>query len=841
MIPPWFLPKSGLAISWARLGLVLIPTWVLSTAVAGESRTGAAPAPTPARISLAPTTIELVGGRARQQVAVTGHYDDGSVRDLTYESRFAVVPPGVADASPTGVVRPGAEGQGRLVVEAGGCITEATLHVARVDWVRPVSYRHDVVALLSKAGCNMGACHGNLNGKGGFRLSLRGDDPGFDLVALTRDTLGRRIDRNVPRQSLAVLKPTGLLPHEGGLRFLPASPEAATLLGWIAAGAVDDVPDASKLKRLTVFPHERIAAAPALTQQLVVTAEFADGSTRDVTRQASYDVSDPTRATVTVDGRVAANAPCETTIAVRYLGGRGISRLAFLADRPDFVWNGLPERNLIDTHVFAKLKALKINPTAPVGDSVFLRRATLDAIGRLPTLDEVRAFLADTDPDKRDRLVDRIVARAEFADFWALKWADLLRNEEKTMGEKGVWIFQRWLRDEFARDARLDEFARRLITAQGSTWENPPASFYRTNRDPMTAAETIGQVFLGVRLQCARCHNHPFDVWTQDDYYGLAAYFGNVAHKQVNNVRRDDLDKHEINGDEMIYLSGQPEMVQPRTGAMMEPKAPRGPKPKLSGDLDARDELADWLTRNNRQFARNMANRIWFHLIGRGVVDPVDDFRDSNPPANPALLDALTDQFLATGMRLRPLAALIMKSQTYQLGPQPDATNADDEANFARASVRLVPAEVLLDAIGQALGKPQSFRNTPPGIRAVQLPGARMGGDFLKVFGKPDRLLTCECERSESTTLAQAFQLINGDAVRRTLEADDNRIGRLLQAETPAPELVAELSLAILSRLPTTSECDTFLAHVARAKDQRKAWEDVAWAMINSKEFLLRH
>ena len=305
MIPPWFLPKSRLILPWARIGLVLIPTWLLSTAVAGESRTGT----TPARISLAPTTIALVGGRARQQVAVTGHYDDGSVRDLTYESRFTVVPPGLADASSTGVVRPGAEGEGRLVVEAGGRIVEATVHVARADWVRPFSYRHDVVALLSKAGCNMGACHGNLNGKGGFRLSLRGDDPGFDLVALTRDTLGRRIDRNVPGQSLAVLKPTGQLPHEGGPRFPAASAEAATLLGWIAAGAMDDAPEVPKLKRLTVFPNERIAAAPALTQQLVVTAEFADGSSRDVTRQASYDVSDPTRATVTVDGRVVRMRP----------------------------------------------------------------------------------------------------------------------------------------------------------------------------------------------------------------------------------------------------------------------------------------------------------------------------------------------------------------------------------------------------------------------------------------------------------------------------------------------------------------------------------------------------
>jgi hypothetical protein len=851
MTPPCLASERGWTADRAREARGLVLIWVLLAS--GAIGAAPAPAPEPAsppapeRISVEPSAIDLTGRRGRQQVAVSGYYADGSVRDLTGVTHFEVEPAGLARVANGGVVTPGAaiEGHGRLVVAADGRTAEATIHVGRGDWERPFSYRHDVVALLSKAGCNMGACHGNLNGKGGFRLSLRGEDPRFDLQAMTRDTLGRRIDRNEPGRSLIVLKPTGQLPHEGGQRFPTGTPEAATLLGWIAGGASDDARDVPKLKRLTVFPSGRNLAAPGLSQQLVVTAEFADGTMRDVTRQASYDVSDPTKVAVSVDGRVEAGAPCETTVAVRYLDGRGVSRLAFLSDRPGFVWRQPPVRNEIDRHVFAKLKALKINPSAPIGDAAFLRRATLDAIGRLPTPDEVRSFLADADPVKRERLVDRLVARPEFADFWALKWADLLRNEEKTMGPKGVWVFQRWLRDAFARDLPLDAFARTLITAQGSTWENPPASFYRTNRDPMTAAETVGQVFLGVRLQCARCHNHPFDVWTQDDYYGLAAYFGNVAHKEVNNVRRDDLDKHEINGDEFIYLTGRPETVQPRTGVMMEPKAPRGPKarPGGDGDHDARDDLADWLTRGNRQFARNMANRIWFHLFGRGVVEPVDDFRDSNPPINPALLDALTDRLLGAGMRVRPLVALIMKSQTYQLGPEPDATNGDDgaEANFARAAVRLLPAEVLLDAIGQALDRPEAFDRAPSGLRAVQLPGARMGGDFLKVFGKPDRLLTCECERSEATTLAQAFQLINGDAVRRSLEADDNRLGRLLKAGAPDPEIIHELSLALLSRPPTAGERDAFLAHVAHAKDRRRAWEDVAWALLNSKEFLLRH
>jgi hypothetical protein len=356
----------------------------------------------------------------------------------------------------------------------------------------------------------------------------------------------------------------------------------------------------------------------------------------------------------------------------------------------------------------------------------------------------------------------------------------------------------------------------------------------------MTAAETVGQVFLGVRLQCARCHNHPFDDWTQDDYFGLAAFFANVRRKEVANVRKDNLDKHEINGDEIIYLSGRPELAQPRSGVMMAPKPPRGPEADLHGDTDARVALAGWLTRDNRQFARNMANRVWFHLTGRGVVDPVDDFRDSNPPSNPALLDALTDALVADGYRLRPLVERIMTSETYRLGPEPNETNAGDEANFARATVRLIPAEVLLDALGQALGKPDRFPNVPRDLRATQLAGARMGGTFLKAFGKPDRLLTCECERSESTTLSQAFQLINGEAVRRMLEADNNRVGQLIASGASDDAILDELTLAALSRRPTASERTGFLGHVRKAPDRRKAWEDVAWAIVNSKEFLFR-
>lgn len=774
-------------------------------------------------------------------MTVAGRFADGSIRDLTAEATFRVLNDRIARVNEQGVVSPVKDGRTEIVVAVAGRETRVPAEVLQAERTRATSYRLDVVPLLSKAGCNMGACHGNLNGKGGFRLSLRGDDPAFDVASLTRDAFNRRLDLFRPENSLFLLKPTGRVPHEGGLRFPIDSVEAKTLASWIASGAKDDVLDAPKVVKLSVFPSERLNAAPCLSQQLIVTAELSDGSVRDVTRQASYDVNDPTKAGVSLDGRVETSGPGEVVVAVRYQTGRAISRLAFLADRPRFVWKAPPAANVVDRLVFAKLKSLKINPSPLADDSTFVRRAYLDALGVLPSADEAREFVADRDPAKRAKLVDRLLTRPEFADHWSLKWADLLRNEEKTMGDKGTWVFQRWLRDRIAGDEPLDEFARSILTARGSTWKNPAASFYRTNRDPSTAAETVAQVFLGVRLQCARCHNHPFDVWTQDDYYHLAAYFANLSRKRSNNYQQDKFDKHEITGDEIVYLSGRPRMVQPRTGLMMEPKPPAGPAPALSEDPNALDDLAEWLTRDNPQFARNMANRVWYHLLGRGIVDPVDDFRDSNPPTNPALLDALTSELIEGGMRLRPLVGLIMKSRVYGLDSHPNETNAEDEANFSRAAIRLLPAEALLDALGQVLGIPERFRNAPLGLRAEQMPGVQTGTDFLKIFGKPDRLLTCECERSDSTTLAQALQLMNGASIQNKLRDPDNRLGAALRRQRSDGEILAELYWSSLSRAPTAMETSAAVDYVSKAKNRRLAWEDIAWAIVNSKEFLLRH
>lgn len=715
----------------------------------------------------------------------------------------------------------------------------------------PVRFGTDVMAVLSRGGCNAGACHGNLNGKGGLKLSLRGEDPRFDFDTLTRGTLGRRIDPHRPEESLLLLKATGAVPHEGGKRFGTDSPEYRALVGWIAAGAPRDPADVPSLLTLEVTPTDRVVAEPHDRLPLRVVARFTDGRRRDVTRFACFEPSNPLTS-VTPDGVACREGFGETALLVRYLDRQATVRIAWVPDRPGFTWSGPPEANAIDRLVFARLRELRMNPSAPAPDSVFLRRAYLDLLGVLPAADEARAFLDDIRSDKRARLIDRLLQRPEFADFWALKWSDLLRNEEKALDRKGVQALHRWLRQGFLDGRPLDELARAVITGRGSTYERPEANFYRALRDTPSRAEAVAQVFLGVRLQCARCHNHPFDVWTQDDYYGLSAFFPRIQYRIIENRRRDRLDSHEFDGEQVVYLAREGEVKHPRTGAAVPPRFPAASGPAVDPEGDRLAALADWITRpDNPYFARTQANRTWYHLLGRGLVDPIDDFRSSNPAVSEPLLDFLTRELVAHRFDLRHLVRLIATSQTYQLSGTPNDTNRDDESHFARAVVRPLQAEQLLDAVAQVTGASVRFNGYPVGVRAGQLPGVRAfrvqdqrlsdGERFLQVFGKPERSLTCECERSEETTLSQAFQMISGELVHRLLTAPDNRLGRLIEAGRSDAAILDELYLAALARRPTAKERTELLAFLGRASDRRAALEDVLWGLLNAREFLLRH
>jgi hypothetical protein len=662
-----------------------------------------------------------------------------------------------------------------------------------------------------------------------------------------------------PADSLILRKATAAVPHEGGRRFDVDAPEYAILLGWIESGARADGDDMPRVTKIDVTPPERVLVEPANSVQLRVMVNFSDGEERDVTRLACYEPASQV-VSVTADGSVRRQQFGETSILVRYLDKHATVPLAFVPARPTFAWPDVQEVNFIDTHVFAKLRTLRIEPSELCSDSVFLRRAYIDAIGVLPTADAVRQFLSDTRSDKRARLIDELLAREEFADFWALKWSDLLRNEEKTLDRKGVQAFHRWIRQSIADGKPLNEFARELIAARGSTYANPAANYYRANRSPQVRAETTAQVFLGLRLACAKCHNHPFDRWTMNDYYSLSAFFARVQYKIIDNDRRDRLDQHEFDGEQIVWMDRESEVENPRTGQRATPRFLGDPSPPGAvladgesgkSDGDRLTQLAEWIARtDNPFFARAQVNRIWFHLLGRGIVEPIDDFRASNPPVNPALLDALAADFVAHGFDLRHTVRVIMNSRSYQLSAVPNETNRDDESNFARAIVRPLQAEVLLDAYSQVLGVPVKFNGYPLGLRAGVLPGVRTArrreapptaaDDFLKLFGKPERLLACECERFDATTLGQAFQLISGETMNSLLTDSDNRLNRLLAAAASDAEIVREFYLAALCRMPRDDELYAATAYVEKAGDRRPALEDLLWGLTNAKEFLLR-
>ncbi len=714
-----------------------------------------------------------------------------------------------------------------------------------------ISFRHDVMAVLSKGGCNNGGCHGNAHGRGSLRLSLRGEFPDEDLLALTQSNASRLLRIDAPEKSTLLQKPTLQIGHEGEKRFEVGSLEYETLRQWIAQGAAADPDDAPTLTSLEVTPATCVVEAPTDHFQIHVSALFSDGTRRNVSRWAVYE---PSELNVSIDahGRVEALRPGETTITVRYLHLQAPVQAAFIPARADFAWIAPAPVNAIDRAVFAKLKRLRMNPSPRCDDATFIRRVSLDLLGLLPTAVEARAFVADPHPHKRAALVESMLARPAFATRWALKWSDLLRNEEKALDEKGVRVFHEWIRSAMAANEPLDAFARDLVTTLGSTYEAPPANYYRALRDPTLRAEATAQLFLGTRLQCARCHRHPYERWTQDDYYQFAAVFDGLGYEILENERRDRLDKNQFIGEQIVKVGMERELKDPRTG---EPPAaallPIPGMPLPESDPAALDTLATWMTApENPLFAKVQANRVWFQLMGRGVVDPVDDFRSTNPPINPDLLKVLERELIVSGFNLRHLIRLITASHTYQASAHPTASNAQDERNFSHTIARRLDAEVLLDAIHQVLGTQPTFSDVDSPLRAGELPGVesihrnrkpKPDEHFLKLFGRPARQLNSDLERSNGTSLAQVFEMMSGRTLHRLLSQEGNALTTMLASELSPEDMITALYWSTLTRAPSPRECEAALAHLQAAPNQRSGLEDLTWALLNAHAFLLRN
>jgi hypothetical protein len=709
-----------------------------------------------------------------------------------------------------------------------------------------VMFRREVMAVVSKAGCNAGACHGNGNGKGGFKLSLRGQDPDLDWLAMTREQGGRRVNLIQPENSLLLLKATAGLAHEGGQRFAADSPEYKIFAAWLREGAPDSGAKAPKLTKLDVTVPEKVLIEPAAQVKLRATAKYADGSTQDVTRLAVYEPNNQV-AKVSMDGLVTREKAGETTVLVRFLGQQVPVPIAFVPARPDFAWSNPPAVNFIDEQVFRKLRLLRMNPSALCDDATFLRRAWLDLLGLVPDAETARAFVADAAPDKRAKLIESLLVRPEFADFWALKWADLLKIEQRQLDYDGMKVFHGWIRESIAQNKPLDQFARELIAARGSTLKNPPANWWRANRDPVTRAENTARVFLGTQLNCAQCHNHPFERWTQDDYYNWADLFARIDYKLSDQKGSDKNDQHEFKGDQTVLIKASGSVLNARTNEPAKPRFLGGETPKTSKERDELLALADWLPHTS-MFARMQANRVWFHLLGRGIVDPVDDFRATNPPSHPELLEALARDFVAHGYDLRQLIRTIMASRTYQLAAEPNATNGDDETNFSRGLVRRLSAEQMLDSLSAVLATPLPLEDVPKGTRLAQLAEGRKHyrplttdvDRFAASFGKPPRLIASECERSNDTAIPQAFQLISGPLIQKLLTRKDNALDKLLGSGSDETT-IEDLFWTTLSRPPAEAERGRCTTYLASSKDRRRAAEDLAWALLNSKEFVFRH
>ena len=714
-----------------------------------------------------------------------------------------------------------------------------------------VSFTRDVMPVLSKAGCNGGGCHGNQNGKGGFKLSLWGENPTLDHKNILSSE--KRANPSNPEVSKLLRKPTLLEKHEGDKRFDLESEEYRILHDWLKLGAKNDIDSAPQLESIRIIPSSVLLSAPNKKINLQVKAKFSNGEEKDVSQWAVYESAN-LGAEVSAGGELEFSQPGETTVFVRYMGGRASMRAALIKANDNYTWKGPSSKNEIDHYVFSKLKLFNQNPSAVSDDLTFLRRVSLDVTGSLPSSETARSFLSDKRKDKRSILIEELLKSEEYASFWALKWADLLRVEEKTLDSKGVEKIYGWLKEMIGSGKPLDQFTKDILCATGSTYNNPPANFYRALRAPVNRAEAVAQVFIGTRINCAKCHDHPFENVRQDDYYRFAAIFDAIDYEIIENKRKDGFDKHRFVGEQVIKLVSADKF---QNKFLKDPRTKKPPEPGFldssSGPIKSFDnrleEVADWITSHPR-FAKVQANRIWSNLVGQPLVDPIDDVRETNPASNPELLQFLSKELIESGFDQKHLIRLITNSITYQLSSDPGLVlNVGTDLTFARAKVMRYPAEVIIDAAHKSMSIEGEFSDsfksksaiTMPGVDSVHLSKNPHENDkFLKIFGKPARLTNSDAERSNETTLAQVFELTAGKTLNTILSHQENKIGQLLKNGKDDLEIIDELYWSILTRPPVDEEWSAFLSYLNMSSNRRSALEDVAWSLLNAKEFLLR-
>jgi hypothetical protein len=777
----------------------------------------------------------LRGPDARRQLVVSGEYSSGQLHDLTREVRYEASPEGIVRVDAEGLVFPLADGEAAISVRGpGDAAASLTLKVERFAEPPAVNFPNQIVPIFTKLGCNSGGCHGKSGGQNGFSLSLLGFYPDDDYEYLVKEAFARRIFPAAPEHSLLLQKASGAVAHGGGQRTEPGSFEYRRIVRWLEQGLPYGNPEDPVVARIEVFPRQRLMN-PGARQQLTVFAYYSDGFVENVTPLAQFEANLSEMAEVSASGLVGAkDLAGDVAIMVRYQGQVDVFRATVplgveVKELP-------PARNFIDELVFGKLKLLGLPASKLCDDATFIRRVTVDICGRMPRLEETREFLASQDPEKRQRLIDRLLASTDYADFFANKWSAVLRNKrDNDQYTRGTIAFHDWIRESLHRNKPYDQFVREVIAASGELSQHPPVVWYRAVRDKEERVEDAAQLFLGLRIKCARCHHHPFEKWSQKDYYGFSAFFSQVATKKP----RDGANSEQ----RVVHRPGKASDRNPRSGETLRPTGLGDHPLDLRAEDDPRLALASWMADpQNPFFAPALANRYWKHFFNRGLVEPEDDMRETNPAANPELLHALAQHFIKSGFDLKALVRSICDSSTYQLASEPNEWNENDKQNFSRYYPRRLNAEVLYDSVHVLAGTPQSFGGLPEGTRAVQLPDTGVNNYFLTVFGRPMASSSCECERSSEANLAQSLHLINSKELQDKLASGSGRAAQLAKDEARKPEeKLHELYLIAYARPPVADELQVALAYLEKAQNKQQAYEDILWALMNTKEFLFNH